>query len=226
MRCYDPLKPLIFIHVPKCAGTAVRQVVESWFPKNFHQHYYNGVEGRMPVQIPSQILNDPASPPVIYGHFNKNRKFGIQDYYPSVSQFVTILRDPFETVISRYFFMRKVGKNLKDQSRVPTEDLESYLKHVTPNILNHFPDEMNLTNYKDLLEERFIEIGVTEMLPLSLHRIAQKLNKQFKPASLEFVNDTKRDQPTPEAFRDMFAEKYLLEYSVYEYAKSRISGLQ
>ena len=31
MRPYDPTEPLIFVHVPKCAGTTVRAVFRDWF---------------------------------------------------------------------------------------------------------------------------------------------------------------------------------------------------
>lgn len=224
MRNYDPQQPLIFVHVPKSAGTAVRGVVESWFPGSFHYNYYDERNSKMPDLLPIGSPGLPEKSLVIYGHFNKRRGFGIEDYYPDVSQFVTILRDPFETVVSGYFFVRKKSNNWKDQSRVPTEGLEKHLVTVKPNILNHFPREMNLTNYKDILEEVFIEIGIMENLPLSLEIIAKKLGKDFDRETLNVVNVTERDEPVPDFFRDQFMEAHPLEYAVYEYAKSRLIG--
>lgn len=223
MRAYDAQAPLIFIHVPKSAGSAVRRVVEQWFPDRLRFHYYQEGPGKMPVLLDLRSEEFLARPPVIYGHFNKFRKFGIEDYYPTITQFVTILRDPFETVVSHYFFARSQAENWKDKSRIPTDALERHLKQAKPNILNHFPREMNLTNFKDILEEMFIEIGITEKLSASLERIAQKLGKTFDPGLLDTVNATERDQPVPESYRAQFAEAHPLEFAVYEFVKSRFA---
>jgi len=223
LRKFDHQKPLIFIHVPKSAGSAVRDVVESWYPNRFHRHYFNETTAKMPELLPLESPEFLENPPVIYGHFNKLRGFGIEDYYPEVSQFVTILRDPFETVISHYFFVRKASKDWKDQSRVPTEGLENHIETAEPNILNHFPREMNLGNFKDIIEEFFVEIGITEKLPYSLEKISRKLDEKFDSVTLKMVNVTERDQPLPEIYRDQFSEKYPLEHAVYEFAKSRIA---
>ena len=177
----------------------------------------------MPALLPLMSAGDLMKPPVIYGHFNKHRGFGIEDYYPEVLQFITILRDPFETAISTYFYIRKVSHTWKDQSRVQTEDLENYLRTSSLNILNHFPREINLDNFKDIIEEFFVEIGITENLPHSLEKISRKLGKGFDPATLETVNATERDQRVPNDYRDQFRDKHPLEHSVYDFAKARIA---
>jgi hypothetical protein len=223
MRSFDPQKPLIFIHVPKSAGTAVKNIVTGWFPRRLHLHYHNEAQAKAPTRIAADVLADVNAPPVIYGHFNKLRGFGVEDYYPTVSQFVTILRDPLETAVSHYFYVRKQSEDWKDQSRVPVDDLETHLSQVILNALNHFPREMNLTNFKDIIDEYFIEIGITEMLPESLGRIAQKLGKNFDPTMLEVVNVTERDQDVPAAYRDRFVEKHPLDFAVYNYAKSKFA---
>ncbi|MCP4822603.1 MAG: hypothetical protein GY892_00660 [Shimia sp.] len=225
MRDFENQKPLIFIHVPKTAGGAVRQIVKDWFPNRFHRHYYNESAGGMPDLLPLKSEQFIKYPPVIFGHFNRNRGFGIEDYYPDVSQFVTILRDPFEVAISHYFFVRKVSEHWKDQSRVPGVSLEEHIKVTGLNMLNHFPREMSSENFKDILEEYFIEIGITEELSKSLGLISKKLGVEFDPFQLEVVNVTERDQPLPEEYRDQFYDKHPLEYAVYEFAKSRLAGM-
>ncbi len=107
MRTFDAQKPLIFIHVPKTAGMAVRKIVQGWFPRRFYLHYHNEAKGKMPDLLPLASRKFTRKPPAIYGHFNKNRGFGIEDYYPEVTQFVTIIRDPFELAISNYFMSER-----------------------------------------------------------------------------------------------------------------------
>lgn len=221
MRDYDPAKPLIFIHVPKTAGTSVRNIVEGWFPGRFHTNYFNEVEGSMPAKLPAEVLADSVKPPVIYGHFNQFRGFGVADYYPQVSQFVTILRDPFEATVSRYFFLRKVSGKWKDRSGVPESDLEDFLGSADPMMLNHFPKEVTMQNFREVLDQHFVELGITECLSESLGRIADKLGVAFEANALCHANATERDQPVPRYLRDAFVAAHPLEYAVYDYARSR-----
>ena len=65
MRDYDPTQPLIFVHVPKTAGISVRTIFKDWFADRLCLNYYNEVAG---------------TPPVIYGHFSRNRAFGVKDF--------------------------------------------------------------------------------------------------------------------------------------------------
>ena len=221
MRTYDKSKPLIIIHIPKAAGTSTMRVFKKWFRGNFHTHYFNEPENKLPERLNLTELHSVQSPLALHGHFNKLRGFGIEEYYPAVDQFVTILRDPYELHISHYFYVRKVGSTWRDKSRVPTADLETYLKTTRPNMLNHFPREMNMHNYKDMMEEFFIEIGITEKLIESMHRIGKKLGFIFDEKSLKKLNQTARDQELPDSFKDQFVELYRLEHEVYQYALSR-----
>jgi len=175
----------------------------------------------MPEKINLQELHSADNPLVLHGHFNKLRGFGVEDYYPGIDQFITILRDPFELLISHYFFVKKQSGNWKDQSRVPEDDLHAYLKSTKPNMLNHFPREMDLGNYKNIMDELFIEIGITEKLSISLQRIADKLGFEFDESRLQKLNVTDRDQDVPESFREHFIELNPLEFAVYEHALLR-----
>jgi len=41
MNAYNPKKPLISIHIPKCAGTSFTDVLKIWFKGGFLRHYHN-----------------------------------------------------------------------------------------------------------------------------------------------------------------------------------------
>jgi hypothetical protein len=149
------------------------------------------------------------------------RGFGIEEYYPEVEQFITILRDPFETAISTYYYTRKKAIDWKDRSRIPKTDLRQYLMDTPPNILNHFPRQVTKDNYKELIEKFFIEIGVTERLPESLQRIADKLGMQFNKEWLPQLNLSNRDQEHPHDLYELYVDKYTLEFDVYDYVLSK-----
>lgn len=216
MQRYDPTRPLIFIHVPKTAGTSVQHLVQSWFPDRFHKNYFNPRANRPPAPLPASRMQDRTAPPVIYGHFNRNRHFGIEHLYPEVTQFITILRDPFDTAVSNFFYAQKRRAFLQLPD-VP-EVLDDYLEETPPNILNHFPRPVTQANYREMMDTRFICIGLTERLPESLSRIAAHLGQPFDAAQLQHLNASTRDQQASETARARYRERHPLEFEVYEHA--------
>ena len=224
MRDYDRQQPLIAIHIPKSAGTSAKYVFKSWFGRGFREHYFNESRGRLPKRHDIERIHSVETPVVVYGHFNRLRQFGVEDYYPEAKQFVTILRDPFELSVSRYFYTRKASKKWKDKSRTPDKNLSEHVLGETPNMLNHFPREVTIENYKEIIEEFFIDIGTTEQLTESFHRIARKLGMPFEPTMLRHLNATRRSEDAPSELRDLFAEKFELEYAVYDYAIERFAN--
>jgi hypothetical protein len=195
-------------------------VFRRWYGDGLLEHYFNERAGELPLRRDLASVHSVDCPVGVYGHFNRLRGFGIEEYYPEVRQFVTIMRDPFESAISNYFFLRKSGSDWIDQSRVPTADLRNFLSKTPPNILNHFPREVTRDNYREQIDEFFVEIGNTESLESSLRRISYKLGMPFESDWLPFVNSTERDQPHPEDMRDEYAEHYPLEFEVYRYVSS------
>jgi len=91
MRPYDPGSPLIFLHVPKTAGTSLREIFRGWFGPGLLEHYAGVHDGSLPLRHDLSALPSAGHPLAIYGHFNRRRGFGVDDDYPEVRQFVTAL---------------------------------------------------------------------------------------------------------------------------------------
>jgi len=219
MKPYKVSEPLLFIHTPKAGGTTARTVVRSWFPDNFHEHYFDEVKGTLPEKISPFGLHTENNPLVIYGHFNKRRGFGIEDYYPEVNQFVTILRDPFELTVSSYYYTRAKSEKWKEKPASLNVGLEDYILSTEVNMLNHFPREVHLDNFREIIQDYFIYIGITEDLSQSLRNIGHLLNRK-PPRRVGIENRTPRTSEVDPELRKLFREKHLLEYEVYEYVKS------
>jgi len=233
---YDENEPLIAIHIPKSAGTSVKKVFGRWFhPSAFYRHYYDQEKGRPPRHVDLRTPREPRMgwigsvlglrprPVCIYGHFPRARGYGIEELFPEVRQFVTILRDPFETAVSSYHYVRRVGSKWADQSLIPQADLENHLMNKPCRSLDHFPREVTFENYKQLIDDCFIEIGISEQLEESLKRIALKLGKKFNPAYLGCLNVTERPRDTPLELRGLHREANLLEYLVYEHVRDKFN---
>lgn len=221
MRPYDRSQPLIFIHVPKTAGTSVRTLFARWFEDGLLSHYIDEPTGALPPRRDLAALHSRRRPVAVYGHFNSLRGSGVAEYYPQVRQFVTILRDPFDAAISNYHFAQRVGHRWADASRVPRQGLRNYLLETPPNLLHHFPRPLTAANHRALLEEDFIEIGVMEQLHESLRRIAAKLDLPFDPRWLTHANATPRGEPDPQDLRPAHRERFPLEYAIYDEAAAR-----
>lgn len=223
---YDPAKPLIFIHVPKTAGSSVRAVFEDWFGEGLILHYHRG---SIPDVIDLKARHNAASPVCLYGHFNAERGFGIPGRYDDQRQFMTILRDPLEKVISAYFFVRlraqQAAKPTLQEQLTLDLSLGDYVRQTRHNYLKHFPVPVTLENYSDVIERYFIAVGITEELPRSMAWIAQCLDR---PApDIPRLNVTPRGQgygnyALSAADRAAFEDNHRLERMVYDYCRARL----
>jgi len=209
MKEYNPKDPLIAIHVPKTGGTSIRGLFSEWFGSGFLTHYK--INNTLPRKHDLSIMQDSNISIAIYGHFNQLRNFGIPQYYPEVNQFVTIMRDPFERAVSRYFHNRLHGKCERE--------IEDALIDSNPELsaLCHFPQTITLENYKQVIESRFIEIGIMERMEESLRRISRKLGKDYKPLSVQHLNISERNCPIPYGLRTEWEQINLLECLAYNY---------
>lgn len=221
MQSFCADEPLIFIHVPKTAGSSVRAVVQNWFPDQFNTHYYNEAQGGLPKRLD---LEATSPPPVIYGHFNRLRGFGVDDYYPQVRQFLTILRDPFDMHISRYLFTQKAAVNWKRRSDVEGVSLQEHLETGHLNMLEHFPRPVSFENYRDQIEEFFIDIGCMETLPSCLQRFATKLGRAA-PQELPHLNASAPKPELPQKAYAQFRARFPLEFEIYDWVRARSEAL-
>lgn len=227
MKTYDPSKPLIFSHIPKTAGTSVRELFTSWYGPNLLLHYKD--ESRPPVH---DLENppEPGKPVVIYGHFSRNRGVGIDKYYPQVDQFITILRDPLERVLSGYFFKTQnetMRRAFWGTARLTVDQYvggwqRRLVRGANAPITNFFPGEVNHDNFKDVINDRFVEVGVVEHLDISMTRIAEKLGFEFDVSELQHLNAAKRTHEVSDKAKENFKKSHQLEYAIYEYAKERL----
>lgn len=227
MRDHDPTQPLIFIHVPKTAGISVREIFSAWYGDRLHPHYFNPANQQMPPHVDLEAQTQAGTPPLIYGHFNRLRGFGVPDYYPQVRQFLAILRDPLDMHLSRYFFIRrKQATNHSIHSDLGDASAEAHVRDNHLNMLEHFPRPVTFDNYKDIIEEYFIDIGLFEDLPRTLTRFATKLGKDTALVDgLQHRNATPRSGSIPIDLQDQFREKWKLEYEVYSYVREMQSAL-
>ena len=154
----------------------------------------------------------------IYGHFNNLGGFGVYDYYPKATQLVTILRNPLEMMVSLYHYMKKYPDNFKNHKLFPKDQsLLTYLKKTDTNMLNFFPMNITPLNYKEVIDNQFIEVGITEKMNETMLRIANKLEKPYDKKLLGFENQTERDYEINNEMMEVYKESHPLEFAIYDY---------
>lgn len=226
LKDYDPTQPIIYTHMPKCAGSSLLRQLRRWYGPQYHKLNQDETQDILLPRIKTrdEAGNWRSDVKVIHGHFDHGRGYGLPDYFPEINQYFTILRDPFDLCVSMYFFAK--GKSLRGEfwfrgKQVDIRDqfpcVESYIESYPYWIYNHLPQDMTLDNYRRKLQGKFVYLGVFEDLRVSMNHLASILGKPYQ----EFpkFNVSTYDEQIPSHLRQKFYDDYPLLKAVYEYAK-------
>jgi len=228
MKIYNPNEPLISIHIPKCAGESFKRVLKRWYGNRLLYHYHNERRNKPPKKhkLTAGLFRKRLRHNIcIHGHFNHKRGNGTSDYYPEIDQFITILRDPFEIHLSNYFYVKRLQKKAfrdgrQDHLADPSYDLRKYLAEAKKSyLLKSFPPVISVDNYRQIIDKRFVYVGITEDLQTSVDMLANKLGVSSVLAPVK--NISPRREKIPESAREEFIHNNPLEYAIYEYVLSR-----
>lgn len=163
----------------------------------------------------------------IHGHFNNEGGYGARDYYPEINQYITMLRHPFDITISNYFYVKQhAATSFRDGApHIIIEKkwtLLEYLKNRKKSfLLSFFPPGISLENYRQLINENFIYIGIVDDMEKSVNTLAKKLG--FPALSVSHENKSSWDEYVPDEIRQEFIRSNPLEIAIYEYALSHYS---
>jgi hypothetical protein len=225
MRKYDPTQPLLYTHIPKCAGSSVVRLLRQWFGPEYHKLNQDETQDIVLPRVETQDENGEWLPNVkcIHGHFNHGRGYGLPYFYPEVNQYFTILRDPFDVTVSMYFFAKGRSREGRFWFRGEPVDLrdefpsvQAYVNTYPYWFFNHLPQDVTLANYKEKLSKFFVYMGVFEDLQTSIDNLGKVLGKES--AHLPHINISQYDEPIPEHMREKFYHDYPLLKRVYDFA--------
>jgi len=231
MRPYDPTRPVIFTHIPKCAGTSFVRLLRQWFGKSYAKLNQDETRDILLPRVSLTPTDDRPPVACIHGHFDHGRGYGLPYYYPGVDQYFTVFRDPFDLVVSMYFFAKGRslegrfwyrGKQVNLLDQYPT--VEHYLRDFPYWLYNHLPQDITIADYREKLARRFIYIGIQEDLRSSIRNLGAILGKPY--VELGRFNESSYDEPVPTWLREQFYHDYPLLKAIYDFARETYNDPQ
>ena len=84
---------LMFVHIPKCAGSSFRAVLKRWYGRD-----HVSIDSHDPEALKQRLAGRDAPPRAISGHFS----FGMHEGAVSKPCYVSLVRDPVDRLVSLY----------------------------------------------------------------------------------------------------------------------------
>ncbi|MDQ3414296.1 MAG: sulfotransferase family protein [Verrucomicrobiota bacterium] len=218
-------RALIFLHIPKTAGTTLNRIIE-W------QYNPLSIFTMDPYRIratPERLKQLPEARRrrlrMVRGHFY----YGVHEYLPQGATYITMLREPVARFLSAYYFLQRrplhpMHRKVKSE-RVGVEDfirLTPQRQNLQCSLIagiksNGKCEESTLEIAKENLVKSFSIVGLSERFEESLVLIAKTFDWQIPFYENRKVSKT-RPKIEPSAV-DMIKEHNRLDLELYEFGK-------
>ena len=146
---------ILFVHVPKTAGTTIRKMLLNIYGQESIMLDYK----RQPVEEVLTTLNEESNLKVIYGHFHVKK---YHDFFPDAKRIVW-LREPIKRLISHYnYWARTLNKKKFRSLEQEKKQLLHFAKNpVNRNLINTYVG--NLNNFWFVGIQEFFEEDLAEL---------------------------------------------------------------
>ena len=175
-------KKLIFLHIPKTAGTSLRTLVEQAYPAGACVDIYTANS----ADFYKTIRHDVDKAEVLYGHTS----YGIHQWFGLEPRYIAFVRNPIARVVSLYNHLRRHKKSPHDtdinaggmtlRDMVQAEISVETNNHMV-RIIGGYGGTETIDNTTILdnaithIEQHFEFVGLTERMPESVDILAQRL---------------------------------------------------
>ena len=104
-----PLRPtVLFMHIPKTAGTAFREAIAANFVQSEIAYLYPSESGFLVSDLRALPLEQRRAFRIVMGHF----QFGMHEALPQETEYITIVREPSARVVSHYAYLLQTQPEL------------------------------------------------------------------------------------------------------------------
>jgi Galactose-3-O-sulfotransferase len=222
---------LIFIHLPKCAGTTLNRIIE-W---EYDPMRVFSIDPVLFLWSYKKLNRWPAKRLAKMQVFKGHMPFGIHRRLPQPSTYITFLRDPIDRVTSAYYFAKNYLRHPKHRW-ISKLSLEEYAR-VSPNhnvqckYISGRPftgdfhagdcDAAMLEAAKENLSRYFSLVGLTERFDEGLAIL--KIMFGWEIAKYAKFNVTKSRQAgtnLPSSTVELIAERNQYDVALYDFAST------
>lgn len=220
---------VIFLHVPKTAGTTLNRLIEWEYP--VLQMY--SVDPVLFTWSSNHLRKLPANRLRGIRMFKGHMLFGLHEILPQPATYITVLREPVDRVLSAFYFMRTYKLHpLYWKMRREKWTLEDFI-HRSPRtnvqckIIAGAEYEKPCTEEicaraMANIEKHFSVVGLSERFEESL--ALMKLRHGWQLSSYSSFNVTRarpKKRDLPQATLDLIVEKNSYDVALYDFAAKR-----
>jgi len=231
-------KKLIFLHIPKTAGSTFHMILNKRYKsdeiKNLFGSRYSEPEIKNFIETPVESKKNIR---LLKGHM----PYGMHNYLPQESKYISVIRNPIERVISQYYYIKK--NNYNPLHNLVEKDGMSISEFVSSGIsvgmnnghcrfLNGDLDEYKFNQCDDILLDRvkenittnFIWLGLTERFDESILVLSILLGWESPPYYIrENVSRNRKSRDSISKEDLSIIEKYnSLDMKLYSFANEML----
>lgn len=219
---------VLFMHIPKTAGTSVRFAIESVIPPAERIYLYE--PSHMPIALTVDqlaALSDERKRGIrlVMGHF----QYGVHRVLPQETRYVTVLREPVDRLVSMYtFYQRDFPALVGDQTleewatsgtSIQTDNemvrriagcLEAPYGSLTP---------ATLCEAIEHIDREFAVVVLTEELNVNYDALGNALGAPLPPPGNR--NAAPERIAIETRLRDQLADLNRFDVALYEYVRAR-----
>ncbi len=234
---YSKYPITIFHHIPKCGGESIGLVLSKWFliiaDIGLPRYVYT---------LPFIKFKSLRSFCCLKGHYHL-QGYHLWQVYPKIYnnpnyRLITFLRDPLETIISKYYYAvrtKQIDSSILTLKQFvflePTSNIQlsadPLINAYLCNNVNYISNQLGCTydNYKECIDNYYF-VGILEQAQDSLDILANKLGK--KKVAIPHINKTKREKNNAAVLTEkdiqLFKKKNSLDYLIYNYSLNHFRG--
>jgi hypothetical protein len=215
-------KRVTFMHIPKTGGTTLRKIILDYSP--IQDNVISDWRSEGNSFIKENVLQNIK---YIFAH-KTFMNYNFEDSLPTIH--ITMLRDPIERVLSRYYFgveYQFINPQISLDNWVTQTEFLKETKNLQTRLasgLPSFDDFALLEKAKENLSNHFSVVGITEMFHESLFFINKQLDLNISN-SYQILNKTKNRPNQHEISKDTL-EKIKknndLDIQLYDWSKENL----
>lgn len=203
---------LVSVHIPKCAGTSFRHILQAQYGEQLWLNY-----GSIFVRSQARAELIPPNTACVHGHFFAD---AFDDLEPD-RQLITWVRHPVERVVSNYYHFRRSPDMRDDCCRALYERNLSLTQFAALDWMRN--EAHRYLAGKKLAEFAFV--GIAERFNESLHLLGAKLGWVAPVAPCRENTNPERRHPHYQLSRDDFElirDLNAVDMAMYEDATARL----